>query len=74
MLGSQTQCRLIDKKLCEIDGKIISHAEVKKSTRPVFFADGDKVEFYIKIGNSTRLFNIREAIEYYEIHFASGPP
>lgn len=49
------------KKICEI---IIS-----PSSKPIILYDNGKQEFYVRIGNSTRPYNIEEFFEYSKTRF-----
>ncbi len=60
---------LVDRKFICIDDQYVFLTKTKKSDKPLFAVDGDKVNFYVRIGNATRLFNVRESIEYCSIHF-----
>lgn len=71
MLGGKAICELIDRKFINYKDKDIFVVKVQKSDKPVFLADKKKVEFYVRIGNSTRPFNTREVVEYYILHFSS---
>lgn len=61
--------QLVERKFVPYDDKVIFVVEVQKSSTPVYATDGVNVKFYVRIQNATVPFNIREAIEYYEIHF-----
>lgn len=44
----------------------IYYVDVNKSNKPVFVTSKKGVDFYIRICNTTRSLNVREAIEYYK--------
>ena len=40
----------------------VCRVDVRPSTKPVYA--GDDAEFFVRMGNSTRLYNTRDAMEY----------
>ena len=47
-----------------LDGKDICQVMVSPASKPVFVREGREEQFFVRIGNSTRLLSTREAIEY----------
>jgi hypothetical protein len=56
-------------KFVGVYDKTILKVAVNQSDKPMYFVDGEKVQLYVRIGNATRPFNVREAIEYYQLHW-----
>lgn len=56
----------------EIYDKTILVVTISRSHKPIYFIDGDNVQLYVRIGNTTRAMNVREAIEYYDLHWKSS--
>jgi len=52
-----------------INDKAICVVRVEQATRPVFLTDGEKREFYIRAGNTTRLLDVQETHEYIGMHW-----
>jgi len=52
-----------------IDGKVIFVATVAKSHQPACVVDRGEPEFYVRVHNTTRLLNTREALEYSKMHW-----
>ncbi|MCI0442907.1 ATP-binding protein, partial [bacterium] len=53
----------------KIDGLDVCRINVKPSPKEVFVREGNLEPLYIRAGNSTRLLNTREAIEYCKTHW-----
>ncbi len=54
-----------------INDKAICVARAEQATRPAFLADGNKKEFYVRAGNTTRLLDAQETHEYIGMHWES---
>lgn len=54
--------------------KTILVVTVSRSAKPMYYVDGEKVLLYVRIGNATRPFNVREAIEYFQQHWQKPVP
>lgn len=54
-----------------VNGATVCVVDVKGSPRPVYLADGDKVEFYVRIGNVTRSLDPQATVEYIGMHWAA---
>jgi len=52
-----------------IDGKEICVVEISKSDKPVFMKYDNKEEFYIRASLSSQPLNVREAMEYINMHW-----
>lgn len=52
-----------------LDGKIIAVVRVDKSPNPVYIKSEGEEEFYIRLGNSSHPFNVREATTYIKNHW-----
>lgn len=54
----------------ELEGKPICRVDAAASARPVFVRPkGEEVLFYARLGNSTRLLSVADAIDYAVAHF-----
>jgi hypothetical protein len=53
----------------DYDCKRICIIEVEKSHEPVYCLFDQKHEFYVRVGNSTRQLDIKQAVEYVREHF-----
>jgi len=49
--------------------KTVLVVKVRRSEAPIFFVDGDKVDLLVRISSTTKSFNVREAIDYYRLHW-----
>ena len=56
----------------EVDGTAIARIDCERYAGPVFFRDGDRQQFYVRDGNSTRPLDLRAAHEYIGHHWSSG--
>jgi schlafen family protein len=63
MLGGDL-CPLSHFTFVEVDGREICMVTVEKAPRPVYFDDGKNSVFYVRVGNSTRQLDVREALDY----------
>jgi hypothetical protein len=54
--------------------KTVLLVTVGRSAKPMYYVDGERVLFYVRIGNATRPFNVREAIEYFQQHWQKPVP
>ena len=52
-----------------IDGKRICVVSIEKSPMPVFLATGDVHTFWVRMGNSTRILDIKAATRYIQTHW-----
>ena len=52
-----------------LGGRAIAVVDVPASPRPVYLRDGDRFEFYVRDGNSTRGLDVRAAQTYVEDHW-----
>jgi predicted HTH transcriptional regulator len=52
-----------------VDGKRICVVSVEKSPTPVFLAAGDIHTFWVRMGNSTRILDIKAATRYIQTHW-----
>lgn len=53
----------------DIYDKTILCVMIDRSSKPIYYVDGDNVQLYVRIGNITRPLNVREAIDYYQLHW-----
>jgi len=56
-------------KVENIDGKDICVVEISRSDKPVFMKYDNKEEFYIRASLSSQPLNVREAMEYINMHW-----
>jgi predicted HTH transcriptional regulator len=63
---------LVEVKFHPSDGEEICEVVVKPSSRPVVLYDGDIQEFYVRVGNSTKLYSASATIEYCRMRFKSN--
>jgi len=56
----------------DIDGKDICSVHVEPSAKPVYIEDGNQSLIYIRVGNSSKALNTKEAISYIQEHWQSG--
>jgi hypothetical protein len=61
----------IELTFSEIDGKTVAVAGCERHGSPVFVEDGDRSEFYVRAGNTSRLLDVKEASEYIKSHWAA---
>ena len=61
-LGKPAISSWVDIGFEEVDGHDVCRIDASMSTQPVYL--GEQADFYVRMGNSTRLFNTREALEY----------
>jgi hypothetical protein len=52
-----------------VEGKPIARITCPRHPSPIFFHEGDKQEFYVRDGNSTRPLPIRSAHEFIAVHW-----
>ena len=60
---------LVDVNIHSIEGRLIAEAVCRRYPEPVILVDGDKYEFYIRDGNSTRPLNSQEQYNYTKHHW-----
>jgi predicted HTH transcriptional regulator len=58
----------------EIDGQTVAVASCQQHRSPVFVEDGDRSEFYVRAGNTSRPLDVKEASEYIKSHWAALAP
>ncbi len=61
--------KLVDIGFEKYDGKEICVVDIKASNRPAYFRQGDKEEFFVRTGNSTRSLSMSETEEYIRTRF-----
>ena len=61
--------KYLDIRFEEINNKEICLISIKPSLKPVFLMSGEKSEFCVRIKNSTRQLNVKEATEYIQEHW-----
>jgi hypothetical protein len=54
----------IELTFSEVDGRKVAVASCEAHSKPVFLEDGDKSEFYVRAGNTSRPMDVKEASEY----------
>jgi hypothetical protein len=70
--GGKEYCEhVIRTKTVEVYDKRVFVATIERSSKPVFCTEGDSVGFYVRVGNSIRPLNVREATEYISSHWKS---
>lgn len=57
-------CRYIQILFAEKNGRIVCIIKVDSTPSPVFLKDGDAVEFYVRLGSTTRNLDMERAHEY----------
>jgi len=57
-------CKFLRPKFEEVANRVICIVQIDKSPRPVYLTYEDKPEFYVRVGNSTRPLNVKEATDY----------
>jgi len=55
----------------KVNKKVIAVVEVKKAPRQVYFKYEDKIEFYIREGNSCQPLNVSDSVEYIKDHWSN---
>ena len=61
-LGKPAVGSWVDISFEEIEGHDVCRVDVSMSNQPVYL--GEEADFYVRMGNSTRPFNTRDALEY----------
>jgi hypothetical protein len=56
----------------EKDGRTVASVECSEWHQPVFFQDGEKLEFYVRDGNLTRPLDVRASYEYIAYRWPGG--
>jgi predicted HTH transcriptional regulator len=51
------------------NGQTVAVLRVEQSAKPVYLRDGDKAEFYVRAGNTTRPLDIEAAYDYIQMHW-----
>ncbi len=67
-----TLSNLVYTTFTDYQGKRICIIDIKKSPEPVFFKGDKGNEFYVRVGNSTRLLDSKETLDYSKNHFLSN--
>jgi predicted HTH transcriptional regulator len=60
---------LVNVKFHNIYGQPVCEVIVKPSNKPIVLYDGDVEEFYVRVGNSTKLYRASATIEYCQGRF-----
>lgn len=71
MLGGDL-CPLTHFTFAEIEGQDVCLATIEKAPRPVYFEDGRNSVFFVRVGNSTRQLDVREALDYAQARWRKG--
>jgi len=61
-------------KFTNVSGKTIYLVKVERGYEPTYLLNGDKAEYFVRIRNSTKRFDAREAISHYKIRWCSKEP
>lgn len=61
-LGRAPVASLVEVSFEELDGETVCRVDVSPSAQPIYA--GDDTEFFVRMGNSTRRLNTRDAMEY----------
>ena len=61
--------QLIRSRYEQRDGATIAIVSVEPSPRPAYLEDGDKTEFYVRAGNTTRPLDLQAAHDYIQMHW-----
>lgn len=56
----------------EVSGHDVCRAEVNPSRKPVYVAGKQTKDFYVRVNNGTRSFDIEQALEYISSHDWAG--
>jgi hypothetical protein len=54
------------------EGRTVAVVECEAHPHPVFLQDGQAKEFYVRVGNTTRLLDVEEATSYISNHWRSA--
>ena len=63
---------LVEVRFHPFEGEEICEVIVKPSSKPIILFNGDKQEFYVRVGNSTKLYEASDMIAYCQKRFKSG--
>lgn len=63
---------LVQLTISEKDGKQLAVVSCPPSSTPVFIEDGNDVEFWVRVGPSSRKLNVLETSQYIQQHWATG--
>jgi Putative DNA-binding domain len=56
-------------RFAELDGQTVCAVRCPRSPEPVFLAQGNTRDLWVRVGNSTRSFGVDEAVTYVSRHF-----
>lgn len=59
-------------RFATIDGKQICVIAIGSNKKPVFITNNNTSEFWVRVGNSTRQLNVKEATEYIQSHWGKN--
>lgn len=63
---------LVNIKFHFIEGQPVCEVIVRPSRKPIVLYDGDMEEFYVRVGDSTKLYRASAMIEYYQGSFKTS--
>ncbi|MSO41845.1 MAG: ATP-binding protein, partial [Solirubrobacterales bacterium] len=63
---------VIELAFTEVEGHTIAVASCQPHGQPVFMQDGDKVDLWVRAGNSSRALNVLETSKYIQQRWPSG--
>lgn len=56
-------------RFAEVDGRTVCAVRCPRSPEPVFLAQGQSTDLWVRVGNSTRSFGVDEAVTYVARHW-----
>jgi len=56
-------------RFAEVDGRTVCAVRCPRSPEPVFLAQGQSTDLWVRVGNSTRSFGVDEAVTYVSRHW-----
>lgn len=59
-------------RFAEVDGAAVCAVGCPRSPEPVFLAQGNATDLWVRVGNSTRSFGVDEAVRYVARHWRPG--
>ena len=54
-----------------VDGRTVAVIDVDRSPHEVFLRDGDKTEFYARVGSTTQPLDVDAATSYISMHWST---
>lgn len=57
-------CTSLSMSIQNVDGHDICLLQIPKSSKPVYFREGQQSRFFLRIGNTTKELNLKESVDY----------